>query len=251
MFVSLRISNALLPTLLLITIAVNSAFMGANTVTSSRTIMMKSTDQIPTSNFDSSNKFTRKISTAAALLLPLLSFSNSAKAGLFVSAEQESVNSLAMFQKPVYDLLEQLRPGKNQILKGGVEDSNVVQQNVNIYIIPLQAKMAEVASKLKLQVAADQTRVELLPLLMKGHLLELTQAIKDKKAESQFKEVEEVQETLTEYLKLASSKYIVAAFVPPRPFTDAEFFGPFGCEYWGKKRVEGTNKCEVIPVPAK
>ena len=195
MFANFRLSNALLPTLLLITIAANSAFIRTNAVTSSRTIMMKSTDQIPTSNFDSSNKLTRKISTAAALLFPLLSFTNSAKAGLFVSAEQELVNSLAIFQKPVYDLLEQLRPGKNQILKGGVEDSNVVQQNVNIYIIPMQAKMAEVASKLNLQIAADQTRVELLPLLMKGHILELTQAIEDKKAESQFKEVEEVQET--------------------------------------------------------
>lgn len=238
---------ALLLTVLLISIAVNSAFMRSSAVTRSKIMMMKSTDQMPTSNFESSNKLTRKISTAAAILFPLLSFSNSAKAGLFLSDEQESVNSLAMFQKPVYDLLEQLRPGKNQILKGGVEDSNVVQQNVNIYIIPLQAKMAEVAAKLKLQATADQTRVELLPLLMKGHILELTQAIKETKAESQFKEVEEVQETLTEYLKLASSKYIVAAFVPPRPFTDAEFFGPFGCEYWGKKRVEGTNKCEVIP----
>lgn len=50
---------------------------------------------------------------------------------------------------------------------------------------------------------------------------------------SQAKEVAEVQETLAEFLKLASSKYPVVAFVPPRPMTDKEFFGLFGCEYWG------------------
>lgn len=210
-------------------------------------LTMKVTNQVPTSSVDSSRSYSKQISSAAALLLPILAFSTSAKAGLFLSDEQEAVNSLAIFQKPVYDLLEQLRAGKNQVLKGGVEDSNVVQQNLNIYIVPLQAKMAEVAPKLKLKDAASQTRIELLPLLMKGHILELTQAVKEGKAPSQFKEVEEVQETLAEYLKLASSKYTVAEFIPPRPFTDAEFFGPFGCEYWGKKRVEGTNKCEVIP----
>lgn len=207
---------------------------------------MQSTSQTPSSSADRSKVGYQQIAAGASLLLPLLSFSNTARAGLFSSEEQESINSIAIFQKPVYDLIEQLRAGKNQVLKGGPEDSNVVQQNVNIYIVPLQAKMSETSPKLKLSNSADQARIELLPLLMKGHILELAQAIKDGKAQSQFKEVEEVQETLQEYLKLASTKYTVPAFVPPRPFTDAEFFGPFGCEYWGKRRVEGTNKCETI-----
>jgi hypothetical protein len=237
--------------LILCTIVINDAFLRASMPSTAarfrNSLTMKVSNQVPTSSIDSARSYSKQISSAAALLLPILAFSTSAKAGLFMSDEQESVNSLAIFQKPVYDLLEQLRAGKDQVLKGGVEDSNVVQQNMNIYIVPLQAKMAEVAPKLKLADAANQSRIELLPLLMKGHILELTQAIKEGKAPSQFKEVEEVQETLAEYLKLASSKYTVAAFIPPRPFTDAEFFGPFGCEYWGKKRVEGTNKCEVIP----
>jgi hypothetical protein len=59
------------------------------------------------------------------------------------------------------------------------------------------------------------------------------------------KEVAEVQETLAEFLMLASSKYDVKPFMPPRPMTDKEFFGVFGCEYWGKKRIEGTNKCAI------
>lgn len=237
--------------LVLCTIVINDAFLRSsipsNAARFRSSLTMKVTNQVPTSSMESSRSYSKQISSAAALLLPILAFSTSAKAGLFMSDEQEAINSLAIFQKPVYDLLEQLRAGKNQVLKGGVEDSNVVQQNVNIYIVPLQAKMAEVAPKLKLTDAASQTRIELLPLLMKGHILELTQAIKEGKAPSQFKEVEEVSETLAEYLKLASSKYTVTAFIAPRPFTDAEFFGPFGCEYWGKKRVEGTNKCEVIP----
>lgn len=215
-------------------------------VTNNNCIVMQSTGQIPTSSTDRSRDSYRKITSAVALLLPMVAFSDTARAGFFMSAEQESINSIAIFQKPVYDLLEQLRAGKNQVLKGGPEDSNVVQQNVNIYIVPLQTKMSETSQRLQLSNPADQARIELLPLLMKGHILELTQAVKEGKAQAQFKEVEEVQETLVEYLKLASSKFTVAAFVPPRPFTDAEFFGPFGCEYWGKRRVEGTNKCEAI-----
>jgi hypothetical protein len=75
----------------------------------------------------------------------------------------------------------------------------------------------------------------------------LTQAVKETKAPSQLKETKEVQETLVEFLKLSMSDYKVVAYVPLRPFTDKEFFGPFGCEYWGKKRIEGTNTCAVIP----
>ena len=209
-------------------------------------LSMKLTNQVPTSSSDSFRGFAKNLNTAAALL-PVFAFSRGANAALFLSAEQTSIDTLSRFQKPIFDLLDQLRPGKTQVLKGGIEDSNVVQQYMNIYIIPLQTQMAEVSTKLKLEQSADQSRIELLPLLMKGHILELTQAIKELKADKQAKEVAEVQETLDEYLKLASRKYIVTAFVPPKPYTDLQFFGPFGCEYYGKKRVEGTNVCEIIP----
>ena len=210
-------------------------------------LTMRLTDQVPRTSSDSFNGFAKKLNIATALILPVIAFSRRADAALFSSAEQTSIDTLSRFQKPVFELLDQLRPGKSQVLKGGIEDSNVVQQYLNIYIVPLQAKMAEVATTLKLDQSADQSRIEILPLLMKGHILELTQAIKELKADKQAKEVAEVQETLDEYLKLASSKYTVSTFVPSKPYTDLQFFGPFGCEYYGKKRVEGTNVCELIP----
>ena len=131
-----------------------------------------------------------------------------------------------------------------QVLKGSKEDSDVVTTYVYTYINPLQAKMEAVARQLQLPVEADQSRVEVLPALMKGHIIELKQAIAELKVENQAREVQEVQETLTEFLKLASTKYEVANFVPTRPLTDSELFGPLGCEFWGKKRVPGSNACQ-------
>jgi len=82
-----------------------------------------------------------------------------------------------------------------------------------------------------------------LPSLMKGHILELTDAIKKQKAEPMRKEVEEVRETLAEFLKLSASKYEVEPYRPARQISDKELFGPLGCEFWGKKRVPGSNAC--------
>jgi hypothetical protein len=103
------------------------------------------------------------------------------------------------------------------------------------YIKPCQAKMAEAAPKLKLVNPVDQTRLELLPLLMKGHILELTQAIGGMASAPQAKEVEECAETLGEYLKLASVQYKVTPYLAPRAMMDAEYMGPFGCGFWGKR----------------
>jgi hypothetical protein len=105
--------------------------------------------------------------------------------------------------------------------------------------------MAEASSKLKV-AEQSQSRLELLPALMQGHLLELEQAIREQKAESQAKEVAEIQETLAEFLLLCSAKYEVTPYVPTRALTDKELFGPLGCEFWGKKRVQGSNACEPI-----
>lgn len=96
---------------------------------------------------------------------------------------------------------------------------------------------------LKLDSTVDNDRLLVLPLLMKGHTIELTQAIEAQKADAQAREVEEVQETLAEFLKLASTKYNVEPFRPTRSLTDAELFGPLGCEFWGKKRMQGSNTC--------
>lgn len=102
--------------------------------------------------------------------------------------------------------------------------------------------MQEAAVKLKLEGDA-KSRIEVLPSLMKGHILELQQAITEQKAESQAREVEEVQETLAEFLVLASQKYEVQPYIPVRPLSDKELYGPLGCEFWGKKRVPGSNAC--------
>ncbi|KAJ1399588.1 hypothetical protein B484DRAFT_458309 [Ochromonadaceae sp. CCMP2298] len=181
-----------------------------------------------------------------------------ASAGFFTSQEQDQVSEIQRYQKPVAELLDQLRItdtpdalgvyAKRQILKGGKEDSDVVLNYLETYIQPLQRTMEQAATKLKLEGEA-QAKVEVLPLLMKGHMLELRQAVGTRKAESQAKEVQEVQETLADFLKLAAVKYEVQPFVPSRPLTDAELFGPLGCEFWGKKRVVGSNYCEDIPKP--
>ena len=129
-----------------------------------------------------------------------------------------------------------------QQLKGGKDDSDVVLlYNIN-YVIPLQKKMDEVAPKLKLD-AETQERVETLPKLMLGHSLELKEAIKSQKADEQLKEVEEVFETLNEFLDLASKKYEVQRYVDVKQISDKDLYGPLGCEFWGKDRAEGSNAC--------
>ena len=134
-----------------------------------------------------------------------------------------------------------------QVLKGSKEDADVVTTYLYTYISPMQKKMEEVAKNLKLPQESDQTRVEILPALMKGHMLELQQAIKEQKFDEMAKEVEEVQETLAEFLKLASTAYSVTPFVATRPLSDSELFGPLGCEFWGKTRVPGSNACASPP----
>lgn len=217
---------------------------------------MVATDQVPIPA-QRMPRFQVKAYSSAAAVLSTLLISRSARAGLFTSEEQDQIERIGSFQRPIFELLDQLRPSvvpntvgvyaQTQVLKGGKEDSDVVLNYLETYIKPCQSKMLEAAPKLKLVNAADQTRIELLPQLMMGHILELNQAIKDMKADSQAREVEEVTETLAEYLKLASSKYVVNVYVAPRALTEKEYLGPLGCEFWGKKRIEGSNACANIP----
>lgn len=179
------------------------------------------------------------------------------QARFFASAEQNAIDEISSYQKPIAELLDQLKPvemanavgvyQKTQLLRGGLEDSQVVLTYSYNYIQPLQRKMELIAPSLGL-VADAQDRVKVLPLLMKGHIAELRQAITSMKAEDQAREVEEVQETLAEFLKLASAKYELQRYTARRPLTEAEYMGPLGCEFWGKKRVEGSNACiEIQP----
>lgn len=171
----------------------------------------------------------RDVFRAVLLLAPVTGFTAAAKAGFFESSEQSLVNGIAKYQAPVAELLDQLRPtelpnsigvySKQQLLRGGPEDSAVVLNYLETYIKPCQIKMADAAPQLKLD-EESQKRLELLPALMKGHILELQQAINEQKAESQAREVEEVQETLAEFLLLASKKYEVTPYKPSRPLSD-------------------------------
>jgi hypothetical protein len=185
-------------------------------------------------------------------LLPLAS-----RAGLFTTEEQDRIDDLCGYQRPINDLADQLKPtmvpnavgvySMTTQLKGGKEDSDAVRVYMEVYIKPVQKKMEELAPKIKLDDTTAQERLNVLPALMKGHILELTQAIESISGPDQLKEVEEVQETLAEFLKLSASKYSVKPFIPSRPLTDAELFGPLGCEFWGKARAVGSNNCVDRP----
>lgn len=208
------------------------------------------------------NKVTKKAFTTAAvtfmignLLGGIPQSAQAAPGGWFPSSEQKAVNEISTYQRPIYDILEQLTPSmipntvgvysNTQLLKGGKEDADVVANYMENFIKPCQQEMEKLAVKLPLS-AEDKEKATTYAQLMKGHILELQQAIKSQKTEEQRKEVQEVQETLADYLKLISVKYEVEPYMPPRPVTDKELFGPLGCEFWGKKRVPGSNACQPI-----
>jgi regulator of protease activity HflC (stomatin/prohibitin superfamily) len=172
------------------------------------------------------------------------------------SYQQDEIDKIATYQRPVADLLNQLTPQNvpnvigvvtsTKMLNGGKEDSNVVLENLEHVIKPCQIEMEKVSVSLGLEPPELQSKVEVLPKLMKGHMLELSQAINAQSAEQQAREVKEVQETLDEFLQLASSKYKFKPYVPSVAMSDADMFGPFGCEFWGKVRKPESNKC-VLP----
>lgn len=194
-------------------------------------------------NFKKVTMFTIIASTMAA---------KRSDASLFQSSQQDGVDEISSFRRIIADLISQLTPqtianpigvySKTQFLKGNKEDSDVVLNYMEVYIKPLQTKMSRVAPTLELE-STSQQRVQILPSLMKGHILELTQAIQELKADQQLREVQEIQETLDEFLSLASTKYKVQPFSTPAVLSDAQLFGPLGCEFWGKQRVEGSNAC--------
>jgi hypothetical protein len=200
-----------------------------------------------------------QVGVAASLLVNSPLPSLAAPLRLFSSPEQSLVDELSDLQRPVVELADQLKPTLQpnpvgvylelQVLKDGKDDSDVVLLYSEKYIKPLQAKMALVAPKIAelAKESSDKERIALLPQLMKGHILELAEAIKRQKASEELKEVQEVQETLSEFLLQASKVGLeVQPFIPTRPLSDKELFGPLGCEWWGRKRVEGSNACTTV-----
>lgn len=185
----------------------------------------------------------------------LSSFSSIASANIFDSKEQNLINEISNSRGIIFELYDNLRVtdvispigtvSKQQLLKGGKEDSNVVLNYLENYIKPMAKSLEEVSKLIDLTNEDDNKRLKLLPQLMKGHILELQQAIQSQSSSDQEREVEEVQDTLNEFLKLAATnqKYHVDVFTPTRPLTEKELLGPFGCDFWGKKRIEGTNTC--------
>ena len=171
------------------------------------------------------------------------------------STEQNLVDDVAALRLPINQLLSDLTPvnqpnpvgvfSVQTLLKGGPDDSNVVLTYSSVYIKPLLSLMEKTAATVKFENEEDSKRFNLLPKLMQGHILELDQAIKSQKGSEQQKEVDEVVETLNEFLSLASKKYKVAEFQPVKPLTDAQLFGPLGCEFYGKVRVPGSNACTI------
>ena len=100
---------------------------------------MRSTGNLPKRNVDNMKASIDKVLQFAPLisLIPL-----SANAGLFSSQEQDDIDEISKFQRPVNDLLDQLKPANvpNSIgvysntvqLKGGKEDSDVVRNYMEV-----------------------------------------------------------------------------------------------------------------------
>ncbi len=133
---------------------------------------------------------------------------------------------------------------KSKQLKGGKEDSSTVIRYLDAHYKPLQEKMVALAPKLKLDDKEKQERAETLPLLLKGHLLELVAAARKGDAAEQLEEMEEVAESVDEFLALGALKYQVKSYLGPKPEFDVmKEYGPFSCEFYGKVRLPESNVC--------
>lgn len=57
--------------------------------------------------------------------------------------------------------------------------------------------------------------------------------------------MEEVAESVDEFLALASAKYAIKNYlaVGKGEFDVVKEYGPFACEFWGKTRLPDSNVC--------
>eukprot|EP00612_Vaucheria_litorea_P000541 CAMPEP_0171453134 /NCGR_PEP_ID=MMETSP0945-20130129/964_1 /TAXON_ID=109269 /ORGANISM="Vaucheria litorea, Strain CCMP2940" /LENGTH=196 /DNA_ID=CAMNT_0011977941 /DNA_START=97 /DNA_END=687 /DNA_ORIENTATION=- len=186
----------------------------------------------------------RRIISYTAFTACVGSIANKNAYAFFESNQVENdLRDLSKYVIRVDKLVDDL---KQKNLMGDKEDSDVVFRILKTYLEPMQEKMYQIAPNLKLPDSANQERAITLSLVMKGHLFELREAIKNLKPSEQLAEAEEVQETLDEFLQLAGLKYKVPVPKAPQSATPAEYYGLFGCEAWGQKRAEGSNSC--IPI---
>jgi hypothetical protein len=133
MMLSLLILSSLIPT---------QSFTQSKSASRSNLLLLKA--QVPKSYRDTNRNFFKSLISITTAASVLTYSSQSAKAGLFTSAEQDAVQELNNFQKPIYELLTQLRPtmtpnavgffAMTQTLKGGKEDSGKFQVNYEIYL---------------------------------------------------------------------------------------------------------------------
>ncbi|CAM9499484.1 unnamed protein product [Choristocarpus tenellus] len=158
-----------------------------------------------------------------------------------VSVGQEKVTMAAKFLQPVNKLEQDLRSGA---LKGGADDSAVVLRYIEAYLQPLRDTMLEAVPLLQLSAKGSKERADTLPLLMKGHIIELKMACKTGDPKEQLKEVEEVKETLEEFLSLvAKANYDISTMEEDASSQlsaegdDAadKYMGVFGCKTFGMK----------------
>jgi len=153
-----------------------------------------------------------------------------------------ALDEVARARQKVEEVLSGL---KSKQLKGGKEDSATIVRYMDAHYKPLQEKMLVLAPKLKLADEEKQKRAELLPLLLKGHLAELAAATRTGVASEQLQEMEEVAESVDEFLALAKEggKEVKSYLGPAPEFDVTREYGPFACEFWGKVRLPESNVC--------
>ncbi|CAM9097550.1 unnamed protein product [Pylaiella littoralis] len=157
--------------------------------------------------------------------------------------ELEKVIEVAEYSRFVRKLEQDLEAGA---LQGGTEDSAVVSRVLEIQLKPMQETMLKVAPVMELAGREARDRARLLPSIMKGHLLELEMACGTKNAKEQLQEVQEVRETLDEFIALAKTRYNIKPLdVPGAP--EGDQLGIFGCSFYGMKRTDDSSLCQPDP----
>jgi hypothetical protein len=134
-------STMILALLVLSSLTFTQSFTQSKSASNSNLLCMKA--QVPKSYRDTNRNFFKSLISITTAASVLTYSSQSAKAGLFQSAEQDAVQELNSYQKPIFELLTQLRPAMtpnavgffamSQTLKGGKEDSGKIQLNDEIY----------------------------------------------------------------------------------------------------------------------
>jgi hypothetical protein len=135
-------NTMMLSLLVLSSLTLTQSFTQSKSASRSNLLSLKA--EVPKSYRDTNRNYFKSlisITTAASVLTYSL---QSAKAGLFTSAEQDAVQELNNFQKPIFELLTQLRPAMTpnavgffamtQTLKGGKEDSGKFQVDYENYL---------------------------------------------------------------------------------------------------------------------